>query len=618
MEFSSMRRRASIAIIALLFVCTCELPCAQAQLSTSGAVQISIGTGDPQTPPDDWSKEPVAPPNGDFIVFTSRATNLSSLFSPGTSAVAPNIYQYSPLTGITLISQNTLGFAPKGPLSFGSFAPAVSSVLADGSYAIAFASDAEDLVESYSSSLSGSSNHPQIYVRLSATNTTYLVSKAAATTGNVGGNYESLQPAIQLVKQNPPTYRVCFSSRASNLITSLKDAGWPLAIYCKELTVSNGLVTEGEMMSMRELPPDGDLEHPAFSGDGKFLAFSSSATIIAGKPTNSYKQIYMFSFADSQAVLVSKTASGELVQGHSSRPTLSYSGSIVSFLHTPPGEAGGSTLPGFETITSTAFVLFTKSSGVFSRINSDSSGNPSSGAASAGKIDSTGQYALFTDSGENIPAPGANPSGLKQVYLKDLTSSQILPVSVTSAGVAGDANSGSNLSMFSESPIALGRAGYNSPKFFAGFTSFASNLASVGTPFEPEDQSFLFRSPISTTPPTLTRNFIIETPPDAVVVRRTPKGKSDLLLTFLKVQADPSLFAKSTLTILAAKGRVSYEYDLKKTGAKFRVKRIASRNTTTIRKLSPGRYTLRYRIIATKGKKTVRSRFSPTRDIVLS
>lgn len=595
---------------------------AQAQLTTSGAVQISIGAGSPPSAPDSGSKEPVAPPNGDFLIFSSRATNLSPLFDPLSSAPTSNIYRYSPQDGTTLISVNTDGVAPKGKLSFGSFAPAVSSVLADGSYAVAFASDAADLVEGYSfSGPAGFSNQPQIYVRLSATNRTYLISKATAATGNVGANAESIQPAVAVTSLNPVTYRICFSSRASNLVTSGNEVGWPLSIYCKDLSLADGIATEGDIMSMQQLPPDGDLEHPTFSGDGKFLAFSSSATIIKDKLTNSYKQIYMFSFAESTPILVTKTASGELVQGNSTRPTLSFSGSGVSFLHAPPGEAGGSTLPGFENVSSKTFVLLDRTSNTFSRINTDSAGNPSNGEAFAGKLDASGRYALFTDSGSNMPTPGGNPTNIYQVYLKDLVSRQVLPVSVTTGGLPGDANSGYNTSAFSEPPIALGRSGYNSPDLYAGFSSFAPNLASLGSPLEAEDLSFMLRSPITSSPPTLTKNFVIETPPDASVVRRTPKGISDIVLTFLKVQVNSAIFAKSPDNLVearATKGKITYNYTLRKAGSKFRLNRIASRNTTTIRKLSPGRYTLRYRIVATKGKKTIRSRVSPTREINLS
>lgn len=613
-----MHRSSKVVAVIGTLACLLQTTPVYAQLTTAGAAQISIGLGTPPSAPNDWSKEPVAPPNGNFIIFASRATNLSPLFDANLSAISPNIYRYSPEDGITLVSQNISGIAPSGDLSFGSFAPAVSSVLADGSYAVAFASDAADLVEGYSSGPNGSSNQPQVYVRLSATNRTYLISKAAATSGNVGGNGESIQPAIALASSNPPTYRICFSSRASNLITQRQDQGWPLAIHCKNLTVDNGVVTEGEMMSMQELPPNGDLVNPAFSGDGQFLAFSSAATIIQDKPTNGFKQIYMFSFSESKPILVTKTTTGGLVQGDSSDPSLSFSASVVSFLHSPPGGSGGSTLPGFESIKTKAFILFDRKAETFSRLNSDSAGDASTGAAFAGTIDASGRYALFTDSGSNLPSSGSNPSNTKQVYIKDLVSQQVLPVSVTGAGVLGEADSGFNLSAFNGPPIALGRTGYNSPNLYAGFASFAANLASVGTPFQEEDQPFLFRSSVTSEAPTLTKNFVIEAPPDASVVKRTPKGLSDILLTFLKVKADPSLFGRSSFESLASKGKVTYQYDLRKTGSKFRVKRIVSRNTTTIRKLKPGRYTLRYRIIATKGKKTIRSRFSPTREIVLS
>jgi hypothetical protein len=82
----------------------------------------------------------------------------------------------------------------------------------------------------------------------------------------------------------------------------------------------------------------------------------------------------------------------------------------------------------------------------------------------------------------------------------------------------------------------------------------------------------------------------------------------------LKIKLYPEL-----VELLASqKARLTYEIEIRKAGSTKRITRVSSRNTTTVRKLSPGRYTVRYRVVATKGSKKIQSRTSPAASISLS
>jgi hypothetical protein len=76
---------------------------------------------------------------------------------------------------------------------------------------------------------------------------------------------------------------------------------------------------------------------------------------------------------------------------------------------------------------------------------------------------------------------------------------------------------------------------------------------------------------------------------------------------------------KKDLAALASKGiRVRYEVEIRKAGSKQRITRVSSRNVVTVRKLEPGKYTVRYRVTATNGKKTIRTRQSPPTGVVIT
>ncbi len=78
----------SVVVVFLYWIAATE---AKAQLLCPGSEQISIGLR--STAPNGANREPVVPPTGDFVVFSSAATNLSSAFVSGASSNSPNIYR---------------------------------------------------------------------------------------------------------------------------------------------------------------------------------------------------------------------------------------------------------------------------------------------------------------------------------------------------------------------------------------------------------------------------------------------------------------------------------------------------------------------------------------------
>jgi hypothetical protein len=618
------------AVFAVVLFAWSTISRVEAQLSCPGAEQISIGLS--ATAPTDASREPAVPPIGDFIVFSSKASNLSSSFIVGTSSNSPNIYRYSPSGGIALLSSNTDGIAPEkndgDDLNFGSLAPSVSKVRADGSYAVAFQSDAIDLVSFFSNGAVNGGT--QVFLRLLASdlppsNQTRLISKSANATGQeLGANGLSDQATVALISEDPIRYRVCFRSDATDLVLSQDDPG---AIYCRTATVTGQGISLGNTTILKANPLDGTLSRPMLSADGAVVAFESNATIVDGKPS-SYQQIYTYSFTSQTFNLISANAAGMPAVGVSEMPSISGDGAVVMFRYSGEDLGGQADLKGFEGTQKTLLVRHQVSTGANSQVNTDVAGIPSNGTAHAGRIDSSGRYAVFSDNGTNL-AVGAT-GDVFQVYLKDTTTGDIVRTSVTAANQAGSEDSGFNSNSSFAPPLAVGQLDSSGTVPFATFISVAPNLASVGNPSSVVP--FLFRSLVETATPTptptatptprvLTKNIRISEPPEVEILQRRSNGTYDLLVVCELFRLDPSVFKSSDelVELLAKKkARLTYVVEIRKAGSNKRTTRISTRNIVTIRKLTPGRYNVRYKVVATRGKKQIQSRVSPRTTITLT
>jgi len=123
--------------------------------TTSGAEQVSIGFNGAQPEMGKPNSSPVIPHNGSFVLFTSLANNLTNGTHSAQTSPTYNIYKREKSSDVTeLISVRPDGLAPQrlggsstgAQLGVGAIEPAVSDVASDGSFAVAFTSDAYDLL----------------------------------------------------------------------------------------------------------------------------------------------------------------------------------------------------------------------------------------------------------------------------------------------------------------------------------------------------------------------------------------------------------------------------------------------------------------------------------------
>ena len=227
-------------------------------------------------------------------------------------------------------------------------------------------------------------------------------------------------------------------------------------------------------------------------------------------------------------------------------------------------------------------------------INTSIDGAVSNGKATSAKISPNGFYVAFSDTGTNL---AQGPTGnFAQSYIKNVITGEVFRTSVTSGGVAGDETS---------AQVSIGGAGFNSLAVRTSFTSRAFNLNSIGagganTP--------IYRADIDVPPPPLTSGVILSAPPDIAITARKA--------TFtLQEFSDANIGSLSAGTFATS---VKYNVEIRLARPKTRIIRNTTRNQITARKLSPGSYTVRYRVTGeTSSGTAIKSKYSPKETFVI-
>lgn len=590
-----------------VFVCALSLYAfsAEAQLTTSGAEQIAFSSSGGS--PNGFSSEPASPPNGSLVVFASGANNLTS----NDSNESVDVFQYSPEKGMELISVvATRGSAPV--TGSGSGSPSVSALLPDGSYAVVFTSDATDIVPDYQAA---SANPRQVYIRLPKTNETLLVSvgNGSSIGGPTGANQPCSEPYVVSLP-DPTRYLVAFTSSATNLAsTQGQPAAGPNArfrtVFLAQFATTNGRTSLVSLEQATRLPDgnpiDGDMNTPVLSANGRFVAFSSTASF---GPKNSLEQVYLYDRRTRGFAQLSRNPSGNPGNGPSLRPSISFLGDNVAFL------TEASDLLSSNTSTRRKAMLYNIPSNTLSQVNTAQDGTSSDGEASMVRVNQNGKIVSFSDTATNLVAVAASPQ-ITQTYVKQVATGAVIRTSVTADGTAGNGNSGSNPDQ--TFGLALGAASFNSDVLFSSFGSEATNLSSSDSP-----NVDVFRALVTLAKPKFVPNASIESPPDVVITPLT-SGEKGANMAIVLQEFDPDISGArltSEISAQASQGaQIRYRLEVRKVASKRRIFRVLSRNTTTIKKLSPGRYSIRYRVTRTVGKrKPQKSGYSPKRAVEIT
>jgi Tol biopolymer transport system component len=272
---------------------------------------------------DDDSANPAISPDGRYVAFESRATNLSDVDSDVSNAdLEPvmDVFLYDTVAGtIDLVSRagTTAGDADSGD-------PSVSNAVPDGTTvapAVAFESSATNL------SADDVDGVQDIFVRRPAGAILFLSRAKGAVTG-AGGTADSLDPSISKAGT-----RVAFTSNADNMFDDDRDAfsnvymvgysfGGPLRVFAH--------VSRTSRVGSTSAPADGNSSQPVLSADGGFVAFVSSARNLANvtAPNN----VFLHYLQGGSTSLISRAAGqGAPASESSLSPAISGDGLQVAY-----------------------------------------------------------------------------------------------------------------------------------------------------------------------------------------------------------------------------------------------------------------------------------------------
>ena len=335
---------------------------------------------------------------------------------------------------------------------------------ADGRF-VAFDSYAEDLVD-------GDANARQdVFLRDRRTGTTDLVS--LATDGTQGDNFSS-DPSVS----DDGRY-VAFESYADNLVPDdtpftgdvfLRDRETGTTTRLSQApdgTAGDGLSTgasvsadgthvafaswstnlvEGDTNGVADIfvydvasgtlarvsDGDGYSEAPALSGDGRYVAFTSTATNLVAGDTNGWKDVFVRDVVAGTTSLVSVASDGTQSNHEAQQPSISDDGNVVVF---------HGFMSNLTTDTNGTYDVFAhdRSTGKTTMVSVSSSGEQSTGSSVYGSVSADGRYVAFASGGVNLA--GGDVNGAIDVFVRDLTTGETTLVSARSDGGATDRGS---------------------------------------------------------------------------------------------------------------------------------------------------------------------------------
>jgi Tol biopolymer transport system component len=311
------------------------------------------------------STEPaISRTNGRFIVFTSSAT-----LAPTPGGIGAQIFAHDRQTGQpSLISINDIGNAGNGASS----QPTIS---ADGRY-VAFTSSATTLAPIPNGS------GTQIYLRDTQANTTILVSRDAS--GNAG-NGASSQPTISADGRY-----VAFTSSATTLAPIPNGSG--TQIYLRDTQANTTILVSRDASGNAG---NGASSESAISAtSGQSVAFTSLATTLAPTPNGSGTQIFLRDTQANTTILVSQDVSGDAGNGASSQPTISADGRYVAFT------SSATTLAPTPGGSGTQIIFRDTQGNTTTLVSQDAGGNAGNGASSAASINGSGGFVAFSSAAD--------------------------------------------------------------------------------------------------------------------------------------------------------------------------------------------------------------------------
>ena len=560
------------------------MPTAHGQLTPSAPQQVSVGIGG--TAPDGKSEAPAIPPNADIVVFQSAASNLVV----GDTNQATDIFSADVSNSLSRVSVSSTGEQSNG----NSEEAAVSPVFPDGSFAIAFSSSATNLVPQLGVV---TEKTKQIYLRIPAINKTVLVSRSL-TVGAIGGNGDSTHASVTGIDEKAGRrYLVAYTTLATDVFSDGGGA-MPGTTPYSQITFAVVDGADGTILGSSRYGgiggsgANGNFFNPVLSGRGDSMVFLSNANNLGFTNEGSYTQVLLVTKATKALQLISIAPDGRAGNQSSDSPSISFNGDFAGFTTSAANILDSSA-------SNKSVGLYSNTTGLVTRINQSEQGARStSGNVHGGMINRNGRLATFIDSSSVFVSDDTNQR--EDVFVKDLSKGTVIRINKSAVGAQSDGAS---------RQAVIGGTGYSRLSANVAFYSEATTIATVGN----GTIGNVYKVKLTFPPPPLSKDSKIESPPDVTVKKKQVK----------LVLQDFDLSARATgipilPAVTASAQAATYDIRLLKLGSKKGVRRSSKTNKVTLRNLTAGKYTLRYRVTGKVSGKTVTTGYSPTITVVVT
>ena len=345
---------------------------------------------------------PVISANGEYVVFESFASDLVSGISDdpgGDNDGTEDVFIRNLQTGVTqMVSVNPSGTAAGNQPFFSVHIKALPAVSADGNDVL-FTSMAFNL----DAGVFNNTNAGVVFLRDMQTGVTQMVSVTSA------GTPAEISPQKATTSGTPPFQLTVFSapllssdgkfalfvSDTSNVVAGMNDSSGGTNVYLRNLaTHTTELVSVNAAGTGTGDGPSADFLPTAMSGDGRFVAFWSSATNLVPGLTTSGTNLFIrdMQLGRTSLVAVANNSTGG-APSSGAAPAFSGDDRFLTF-------ANGSG----------QVYLYGVSSGTTRLISYAPDGTPSNGASTGPVMSADGSTIVFISQATNL-APGTGQNG---------------------------------------------------------------------------------------------------------------------------------------------------------------------------------------------------------------
>jgi Tol biopolymer transport system component len=337
--------------------------------------------------------------DGRWVAFTSHADNLV----PGDSNQEEDVFIHDCLAHTTeCVSVDPAGLPGNG-MSFGEFSRFIS---ADGRFVV-FTSLASDLVPGDANGLA------DVFLRDRQSGTTEIVS---ISTGGSAGDGDSYAYSVSRDGRF-----VAFGSKATTFAPGATGA-WALN-YVRDRQLGT---TEVVSIDSNGVLANNYCGRAALSGDGRFVAFGSTATNLDPGDANGFQDVFLRDRLSGTTELVSLSSSGTQGNETSVYPWVSDDGRYVEFMSLASNLAGSDWLGTWDVFVRDRQAATTELVSV--AMNGSAGNSPSDG----GSMTPDGRFVAFESYASDL-VPG-DTNGDVDIFVRDRLSGTTQRVSLSTGG----------------------------------------------------------------------------------------------------------------------------------------------------------------------------------------